>query len=50
MWACRPAGSRRRARAELRTLDTMAVTYEWCGAFTNAEANELHAEAFETRV
>jgi ribosomal protein S18 acetylase RimI-like enzyme len=26
------------------------VTYEWCGAFTNREVNELHAEAFETRV
>jgi GNAT superfamily N-acetyltransferase len=26
------------------------VTYEWRGAFTNAEVNQLHAEAFETRV
>lgn len=25
------------------------VTYEWRGAFTNAEVNALHAEAFETR-
>ena len=28
----------------------MAVTYLWRGAFTNAEVNALHAEAFETRV
>jgi GNAT superfamily N-acetyltransferase len=28
----------------------MAVTYEWRGAFDNVELNELHAEAFETRV
>jgi GNAT superfamily N-acetyltransferase len=28
----------------------MAVTYEWRGAFTNVEANALHAEAFETRL
>lgn len=28
----------------------MAITYEWRGAFINAEANALHAEAFETRV
>src|SRR3954467_14449220 len=28
----------------------MAVTYDWRGRFSNAEANELHAEAFETRV
>src|SRR5437899_10152390 len=28
----------------------MAVTYQWRGAFTNAEVNALHAEAFETRV
>jgi GNAT superfamily N-acetyltransferase len=27
-----------------------AVRYEWRGAFTNAEVNALHAEAFETRV
>ena len=26
------------------------ISYEWRGAFTNAEVNELHAEAFETRV
>jgi hypothetical protein len=26
------------------------VIYEWRGAFTNQEVNELHAEAFETRV
>jgi GNAT superfamily N-acetyltransferase len=28
----------------------MPITYEWRGAFTNEEANRLHAEAFETRV
>jgi GNAT superfamily N-acetyltransferase len=28
----------------------MAVTYEWRGPFDNVELNELHAEAFETRV
>ena len=28
----------------------MTAKYEWRGEFTNAEANELHAEAFETRV
>jgi GNAT superfamily N-acetyltransferase len=28
----------------------MAVTYEWRGPFDNLELNELHAEAFETRV
>ena len=28
----------------------MAITYGWRGDFTNTEANELHAEAFETRV
>jgi len=28
----------------------MAVIYGWRGAFTNAEANELQAEAFGTRV
>ncbi|MDP2290067.1 MAG: GNAT family N-acetyltransferase [Actinomycetota bacterium] len=28
----------------------MAIAYEWRGAFTNGELNELHAEAFETRV
>jgi GNAT superfamily N-acetyltransferase len=28
----------------------MFITYEWRGAFSNAEVNELHAEAFETRV
>ena len=28
----------------------MAVIYEWRGAFTNREANTLHAEAFGTRV
>jgi GNAT superfamily N-acetyltransferase len=26
------------------------VNYEWRGAFTNQEVNELHADAFETRV
>jgi GNAT superfamily N-acetyltransferase len=28
----------------------MAIDYEWRGAFDNREVNELHAEAFETRV
>ena len=28
----------------------MAVTYEWRGGFTSAEANALHAEAFGTKV
>lgn len=28
----------------------MPVTYEWRGPFDNVELNELHAEAFETRV
>jgi GNAT superfamily N-acetyltransferase len=28
----------------------MAVTYEWRAPFDNVELNELHAEAFETRV
>src|SRR5512132_2063767 len=28
----------------------MAVTYEWRGPLHNVELNELHAEAFETRV
>jgi GNAT superfamily N-acetyltransferase len=28
----------------------MTITYEWRGEFTSAEANELHAEAFATRV
>jgi GNAT superfamily N-acetyltransferase len=28
----------------------MSVTYQWRGGFTNIELNELHAEAFETRV
>ena len=28
----------------------MTVTYEWRGAFTNAEVNALHAEAFATRL
>jgi GNAT superfamily N-acetyltransferase len=28
----------------------MSITYEWRGAFDNDEVNELHAEAFETRV
>jgi GNAT superfamily N-acetyltransferase len=28
----------------------MTVTYEWRGPFDNVELNELHAEAFETRV
>jgi GNAT superfamily N-acetyltransferase len=25
------------------------IAYAWCGAFTNREINELHAEAFDTR-
>ena len=28
----------------------MAITYEWRGAFDNAELNALHAEAFEHRL
>jgi GNAT superfamily N-acetyltransferase len=28
----------------------MQISYEWRGAFTSAEANALHAEAFDTRV
>jgi len=28
----------------------MTITYEWRGTFSTAEANALHAEAFETRV
>ena len=28
----------------------MAISYEWRGGFGNREINELHAEAFETRV
>ncbi|MEX2274862.1 MAG: GNAT family N-acetyltransferase [Actinomycetota bacterium] len=28
----------------------MTVSYEWRGDFDNAELNELHAEAFETRL
>jgi GNAT superfamily N-acetyltransferase len=28
----------------------VTTTFEWRGAFTNAEVNALHAEAFETRV
>ena len=28
----------------------MANTYEWRGDFSNAEANALHAEAFETKL
>jgi GNAT superfamily N-acetyltransferase len=28
----------------------MPVTYQWRGDFTNAEVNELHAKAFQTRV
>jgi len=31
-------------------LASMTVSYEWRGAFTNREVNELHAEAFGTRV
>src|SRR5688572_22851604 len=30
--------------------EAMTITYEWRGEFTSAEANELHAEAFATRV
>jgi len=26
------------------------ITYEWRGAFTSTEVNELHADAFETRL
>ena len=28
----------------------MVIEYEWRGSFSNLEANELHAEAFDTRV
>ena len=28
----------------------MTPTYEWRGAFANREVNELHAEAFDTRL
>lgn len=28
----------------------MPISYQWRGEFTSAEANVLHAEAFETRV
>ena len=28
----------------------MSISFEWRGRFENAEMNELHAEAFETRV
>src|SRR5882724_5480029 len=28
----------------------MPVTYQWRGDFTNAEVNELHEKAFQTRV
>ncbi len=28
----------------------VTVQYEWRGAFANAEVNELHAEAFDTRL
>ena len=28
----------------------MTITYLWRGDFTNTELNELHAEAFETRI
>jgi GNAT superfamily N-acetyltransferase len=28
----------------------VTITYVWRGDFTNAELNELHAEAFETRI
>ena len=28
----------------------MAISYEWRGGFSNGEVNQLHAEAFETRV
>lgn len=28
----------------------MVIAYQWRGAFTNEEINELHSEAFETRV
>jgi GNAT superfamily N-acetyltransferase len=31
-------------------LTTVAVEYSWRGGFSNRELNELHAEAFETRV
>ncbi len=30
--------------------EELSVVYEWRGRFSNAEANALHAEAFETRL
>jgi GNAT superfamily N-acetyltransferase len=30
--------------------EEVTITYTWRGDFTNTELNELHAEAFETRV
>jgi GNAT superfamily N-acetyltransferase len=32
------------------SLPDVTVTYEWRGEFANVEVNELHAEAFGTRV
>lgn len=31
-------------------MESSPAQYEWRGLFTNEEVNELHAEAFETRV
>lgn len=37
-------------RLLLRNLRAMGIQYEWRGTFGNGEANQLHAEAFGTRV
>jgi hypothetical protein len=42
-------GTRKPLTLETR-VSNVAVTYQWRGAFTNAEVNTLHAEAFETQV
>lgn len=34
----------------MSNVAVVAVTYQWRGAFTNAEVNTLHGEAFETQV
>ena len=34
----------------VRHSDGVTITYRWRGDFNNAELNELHAEAFETRI
>ena len=37
-------------RLLLRNLRAMGIQYGWRGTFGNGEANQLHAEAFGTRV